>query len=301
MEDVKKTVEGQDTIDIKGVDVKIPAHLLQDETNEPKSDDVAPKDPVAQDTGQPVGQPTDDDERFKGKTNEELIQIIRDSQRHISKLTNDKKSGDVNPLDSIKADLGKVSSDIHNIKQSMSAYDADEDRDDPRYKQLKKDLDEKTRMYTELTEKETEYRIRDTVNKALYEQQGEKFLAEQRGKVATHLGLEAIDDDTWQAISGHAMNIAGLGNSLTEEDVVAGAIKTLGSKVYTAMVSTNAKHTVRDDIKQATAKTVLNVGNKQLGRTFAELSEKEHLKILDHLYKTDRVSFEKYSEKLKKL
>ncbi len=303
MLDEKNQTKEQDSIMIEGTDISIPSNLLDknDDNNNASSEGKdAPKAPDT--SGQPSGQPSDNfTERYKGKTNEELINIIRENQAYISKIKNTNTSDSNNSVDTIKAELGKVSSEIHNIKASLSVYDDEEDADDARYKQLKKDLEIKTRMQSELRDKETELKIQETINKTLYEQHGKQFLSEQRDKMAKTLGMENIDDTVWEAISGHAQNIAGVGNKMTEEDVVAGAVKALGFTVYNALVNANAQQEVRENIKEATSKTVLNVGNKQIGKSFSELSEQEHLKILDHLYKTDRKKFDEYSEKLKKL
>lgn len=251
--------------------------------------------------------PSEFAESYKGKSTDELIGEIYKKQQHIGKLGNDLgearkgKIAKVSPLQELEEEEDSLSSRLNKIdKQLKDDFDAELDSDDDVFKKLSKRKEGLLKQQRELSNKKAEIRISETVRKTMYSEKNKELLENQKADVTKQLGLEEIPNDHWDIISDKAQEYAGIGNSISKDDVQAAVIKTYGADFVSKANSINAQQKIRNDIASASQKTMPILIGKQGGINLENMTDEQQIKMIDHLEKTKQyAALDAFSKKIK--
>lgn len=306
-EKVVNETEQKSKVKIAELDIELDEDILQDEDSTPETEAPPEEQSDTPKGGQPSQEPgqlpSEFEERIKDKSADELKKMLYESQRQIGKLgkeIGDTKKGK-NELAELKEQRSDVESSLRKLKRKMEDnYDEDLDKDDDEYIKLQREVKKKESRLKELEAEERDASVRDAVQKQMDSQHNIAFLKEQRSVLAEGFGLPEIEDEIWDNISEAAQDIAGKGEKITEEDVQAATIKTIGYKNYAKFMTAVAKQNVRESIATAQQKTTHNLKGGSPGVVkLTDMSPGQIEKMLDHLYKTDYNKFQEVAEKIR--
>jgi len=288
-------------IHIEGLDIEVDEDLFNE-----KDDNLESTPEEEPETGQSSNQgelPEGFATKYKDKSNEELLKTLYESQKQIGKLGNElgsRRKQQEDPMTSLKNSRSEVEKELAKLEDRFKdEYDDEYDSDEEGYKKLKTQIDRKKAKLSELQSREKELNIEALIDKKVNADHNKDFLEKSKKELAENLGMDTIPEDIWDEIEDGAKRLAGTGGKISNEDIHASTIKTLGYDSYIRIVQSMAKSNVRQDIANATKKTVFDVSSKgAASKKLEDMTDSEVDKVLAHLYNNDYDKFLKLKERI---
>lgn len=212
--------------------------------------------------------------KYKDKSSEELLKVIRDQESFIGKRS--QEIGDLRKqIESGKKTLTskdlkqKIKTDKEKLRKYQDKLDTlDPDLDEDEVETLSKRIRE---VGDELDESQSNYQdtyMKELVRTETAQEDNKKLSGEMKGFYNDQYGLN-FDDDEWDAIVKNTEDFAG-DVKLTEADFEATLMKGLGVKKYRKMISLQGGMNERKKMKEAINKSGRDTGTN--GKTGGKMN-----------------------------
>lgn len=282
-------------VEISGVEIdKNLYDSIVNEDSEPKEevlehDNTEAKEPE---------QPSNNESPYQGKTNEELVKMLNDSQAYINKLKSERdKKPTVSVMEQLTESKTNISSKLKRLEETLEEKYTWADKDTDEYIALEKEISKAKMQLAETNEKLSVARIEDQINKAMFRNYNQDFLRKEKERVFKEINYK-LSDEIWGNIEKLAQEFAGTGEKVTSEDVEAAVIKNLGAETYRKIIAAKSAEKTRESIATAAGKTVTHAIPNAESKSTGKLTEAQTIKLIDKLYTTDRKKYEEFKRNL---
>jgi hypothetical protein len=186
--------------------------------------------------------------KIEGKGSEDLTRMLHESEKTIGQLRNkvDALKPTVRTPQSVKTEISSLAKKMDTLKQQMEELDPSLDAE--AYSSKRKEL---RKLEQSMSTKREEYetlRLDSLVTAKLNAEHNTQFAAENRNRVATEMGLR-FTDEQWADVVEAAQQFSN--GKLTQEDVDAALLKTVGAAAYNKALTTQAEQKMRSDLEAA--------------------------------------------------
>ncbi len=260
----EKTENNENTEDIIDVDPE----LLEDSNVSDSKNEQTDLEQTENDNG-----------AYEGKSREQLIEMIKNSQGQISKMGNElgtlrKNSIPVRNTKTVKDEMSKIEKEMSNL---------DDITDDEQYTAL-------SQKHSKLKEEFSTLQMKEYINSQFADKLNKEKAEKFRSSFERDFGGK-MEEETFTSIMDTAKQLAD-GLELSAEDLEAATMKHIGVEKYRKMLSLRGNLQAREDISNASSKTVESISNKNgmgslsKSMTFSQISSlngKAQAKIIDRM------------------